>query len=111
MAHIDWDDPGAQSVTAYYRNDPNIDPQPHAGSVLSARYRGRVVRVTVDAYDRKAGISHGKVAAIMDADSGKRLDQHAGLSVGDPVALPDDKRAFEPAVKDDDEQEDGAGRA
>ncbi|TMW11989.1 hypothetical protein FGS76_13275 [Alloalcanivorax gelatiniphagus] len=105
MAHIVWDDPGAQSVADYYAKDPNIDGEPHAGSILSARHRGQVIRVKVEAYDREAGLSHGQVAAIIDPETGKRADRHGDLAVGDRVSLPDDKRAFEPSTPDPEDED------
>ncbi|ASK36278.1 hypothetical protein CEK62_18775 [Alcanivorax sp. N3-2A] len=104
MKHVNWDAPGDASVRDHYAKDPNDYADPHAGSVLSARHQGQVVRVTVDAY--KDGTSYGKVAAIIDPETGKRLDSHGDLKVGDSVTLDDGQRAFEPDIKQPDEDDD-----
>jgi len=107
MRAIEWDAPGAQSVADYYQKDPNIEATPHQGSVLSARFQGLVVRVRVEAYTD--GTSYGEVAALIDPETGKRLPEHNGIAVGDAVALPDAKRAFEPNLELDEEERDDAG--
>ena len=104
MRAIKWDAPGDQSVAEYYAKDPNIDATPHKGSVLSARFQGLVARVRVDAYTD--GTSYGDVVALIDPETGKRLTEHQGIAVGDTVALPDAKRAFEPNLEPE-EDEDG----
>jgi hypothetical protein len=109
MRAIEWDSPGDQSVTEYYAKDPNIDATPHAGSVLSARFKGLVARVRVDAYTD--GTSYGEVVALIDPETGKRLTEHQGIAVSDSVALPDAKRSFEPNLEPEeeaDEDEDSA---
>nr|WP_299245758.1 hypothetical protein [uncultured Halomonas sp.] len=100
--HIEWDDPGADSVTAHYAKNPNDYSEPHPGSVVSGRYQGMNVRVKVEAYSDQVSI--GEVAAIIDA-KGERIKEHGKLSLGDIVRLPDDKRAFEsaPAYPKEDE--------
>ncbi len=103
MRAIEWDSPGDQSVAAYYAKDPNIEATPHQGSVLSARYQGLVARVRVEAYTD--GTSYGEVVALIDPETGKRLPQHNGIAVGDAVALPDDKRAFEPNLEIDEDDD------
>lgn len=104
MKHIDWDAPGNASVSDYYAKDPNLDALPREGSVLSARLDGLVVRITVDAY--MDGTSYGKVAAITDPETGKRLEHHGELRIGDSVTLNDAQRAFEPDIKQPDEEDD-----
>lgn len=96
--HIEWDDPGANSVKAHYAGDPNQYSAPHPGMILSARYQNAIVRIRVQAY--KDDTSIGEVAALIDSASQKRMDSLGGLSVGDIVRLPDDKRAFEPKEMD-----------
>ncbi len=108
MRAIEWDSPGDQSVVEYYAKDPNIDAEPHQGSVLSARYRGLVARVRVDAYTD--GTSYGEVVALIDPETGKRRTEHNGIAVGDSVALPDAKRAFEPNLEIDEDEEQGGDR-
>jgi len=96
--HVEWDDPGRDSVLAYFADDPEhrIDPRP--GDVLSARYRGAIVRVKVAAW--VDGTSIGDVAAIIAADNGRRLKSHGKLALGDTVRLPDGYRALEPEPSD-----------
>lgn len=103
MKHIDWDAPGDASVSDHYAKDPNQYASPRAGSVLSARHRGQVVRVTVDAY--KDGTSYAKVAAIIDPETGERLERHGELALGDSVTLDDGQRAFEPDITAPDEED------
>ena len=43
---------------------------------------------------------------LIDPETGKRLTEHQGIAVGDTVALPDAKRAFEPNLEPE-EDEDG----
>lgn len=90
--HIEWDAPGAQSVTAYYAQHPENYSEPHRGSIVSGHYQGANVRVKVEAY--KDSVSIGEVAAIIDT-RGKRFKQLGKISLGDMVRLPDDERAFE----------------
>jgi len=93
--HVEWDAPGAASVLRYYEHDPASYPEPRPGAILSARYRGRVVRVRVAAYVE--GTSIGEVVAVIDPDSGERRSGIAELQLGDTVRLPDEWRAFEPS--------------
>lgn len=101
--HIEWDDPGTQSVKTHYDKDPNASAEPVAGAILSARYRGRIVRVRVQTYRDETSI--GDVAALIDPASGERLESFGKLSLGDTVRLPDDKRAFEPKVEESSEDD------
>ena len=101
--HIEWDSPGQQSVQSHYAQDPNYYGEPHAGSIVSGRYRGASIRVRVEAY--RDATSIGEVVALIDAASGERMQRLGELSMGDIVRLPDDKRAFEPSLgesQDDD---------
>ncbi|NWO09709.1 hypothetical protein HLV40_04760 [Chromohalobacter salexigens] len=100
--HIDWDAPGNASVTRHYASDKQHEVQPHPGMMLSARYQGMVVRVEVEAYREDDALSIGKVAALIDTQ-GKRHQSHSDLSVGDYVRLPDDKRALEPTIEDEED--------
>ena len=93
--HIEWDTPGSASVTQHYANDRNLDPTPHTGEILSARYQGYSVRIDVRSYREDDAVSIGDVVAIIDSH-GKRHDSHGKLHIGDTVRLPDDKRAMEP---------------
>lgn len=107
--HIDWDDPGADSVAAHYAKGPNAkDPnatfEPVTGAILSARYQGRIARVRVQAYRDDTSI--GEVAALIDPATGQRLQSFGKLAVGDTVRLPDAKRAFEPTIAEDNDEED-----
>lgn len=102
--HIEWDDPGTHSVKAHYAKDPNASADPIEGTILSARYQGKVVRVRVQAYREDTSI--GEVAAVIDPASGKRLQSFGKLALGDIVRLPDDKRAFEPKVEEEDKDDD-----
>lgn len=101
--HIEWDDPGDDSVKAHYANDPNQYFAPHPGKILSARYQNAIVRVRVQAY--KDDTSIGEVAALIDPDSQQRMNSLGRLSVGDIVRLPDDMRAFEPTAMDSEEDD------
>ena len=93
MKHVDWDAPGRASVMAHYANDPKNKAAVSPGSVLSARYRGMVVRVTLDMHEDDT--SYGRVAAIINPKGGERVEHYEDLKVGDQVRLPDNKRAFE----------------
>ncbi|GEK47768.1 hypothetical protein PRZ61_13800 [Halomonas pacifica] len=92
--HVDWDEPGADSVLAHYAKDPNHRAEPASGDILSARLDGLVVRVRVEAHVEATSI--GEVVALIDPASGERKKSHGKLALGDTVRLPDDKRAFEP---------------
>ncbi len=106
--HIDWDDPGADSVLQYFANNPTGFDEPRPGDILSARHEGAIVRVKVEAY--VDGTSIGEVAAIISADNGRRLKSHGKLALGDTVRLPDASRALEPRHgTDDDEVPDDEG--
>ncbi len=101
--HVEWDDPGADSVMRHYERSPQGDSEPGPGDILSARYRGKVVRIRVEAYVN--GTSIGQVVAMI-SDGGKRLDALGKLSIGDTVRLPDAMRAFE-TRRDEDEKAPG----
>ncbi|MFO8045717.1 MAG: hypothetical protein R6U30_07575 [Halomonas sp.] len=103
--HVEWDDPGADSVMHHFEQDPTGHSAPGAGDILSARYQGAVVRVKVEAYVE--GTSIGEVAAIIAVNNGRRLKSHGKLSLGDIVRLPDEARALEPSIgQAQDENED-----
>lgn len=93
MKHVDWEPPGRASVMAHYAKDPKNKAAVSPGSVLSARYQGMVVRVTLDMHEN--GTSYGRVAAIINPRGGERMDACGDLKVGDSVRLPDAMRAFE----------------
>lgn len=101
MKRIQWDKPGRASVLDYYAKDPNHKAASVPGSVLSARYHGMIVRLTVDAH--QDGVSYGMVAAIINPDGGKRQQDFDDLKVGDQVPLPDNMRAFEPEIRTHDD--------
>ncbi|MDN3555760.1 hypothetical protein [Halomonas maura] len=103
--HVEWDDPGSASVLRYYADHPQDYPEPHVGSIISARLRGFTVRVRVDA--RVEDTSIGEVMALIAADNGRRKQSVGDLQLGDIVRLPDDYRAMEPRhpEADDDERD------
>lgn len=101
--HIDWDTPGTHSVSSHYAKDPNPRGEPHAGTILTARYQGATVRVRVEAYLDEDDTSIGEVVALIDPVSGERLQSFGKLALGDMVRLPDDKRAFEAAPREPEE--------
>ncbi|WP_104203274.1 hypothetical protein [Billgrantia saliphila] len=90
--HVEWDDPGADSVMHHYERSPQGYSEPGPGDILSARYRGKVVRIKVEAYVDDTSI--GQVVAII-SHGGKRLNALGKLAIGDTVRLPDAMRAFE----------------
>ncbi|MFC2991974.1 hypothetical protein [Halomonas tibetensis] len=105
--HVEWDDPGADSVMRHFENEPTSHSAPGPGDILSARYLGAIVRVKVEAYVE--GTSIGEVAAIIAVNNGRRLKSHGKLALGDTVRLPDEARALEPSIgqaKDDTEDND-----
>ncbi|GHC38187.1 hypothetical protein [Aidingimonas halophila] len=102
--HVEWDDPGHDSVIEYYAKDPNEYARPYAGCILSARFQGKVVRIKVAAYVEDTSI--GDVVALIDPSNGGRLNSLGKLSLGDTVRLPDEYRAFEPPKPEDDEDDD-----
>lgn len=103
--HVEWDDPGADSVMRHFQQDPSGYADPGPGDILSARHEGAVVRVKVEAYVE--GTSIGEVAAIISMDNGRRLKSHGKLALGDTVRLPDEFRALEPSLgTPDDRRED-----
>ena len=102
--HVEWDDPGADSVMRHFAQDDGSHSDPGPGDVLSARHEGAVVRVKVEAYVE--GTSIGEVAAIISLDNGRRLKSHGKLALGDTVRLPDDCRALEPTLGDVEEKHD-----
>lgn len=102
--HVEWDDPGADSVMRHFEKDPSGHSDPGPGDILSARHEGVVVRVRVEAY--VDGTSIGEVVALIATDNGRRMKSHGKLSLGDTVRLPDASRALEPqpgSAEDDDE--------
>ncbi|MCK2185222.1 hypothetical protein [Halomonas getboli] len=101
--HVEWDDPGSASVERYYKDHPQDYPEPHEGSIISARFRGFSVRVRVDA--RVEDTSIGEVVALIAADNGRREQSVGDLALGDTVRLPDALRAMEPRhpAADDDQ--------
>jgi hypothetical protein len=106
--HVDWDDPGADSVLQYFANNPGGFDEPGPGDILSARHEGAIVRVKVEAY--VDGTSIGEVAAIISADNGRRMKSHGKLELGDTVRLPDGSRALEHRQEiNDDEAPDDEG--
>ncbi|WP_445156625.1 hypothetical protein [Halomonas sp. E14] len=96
--HVEWDDPGSDSVMRHFEQQPGSASPPGRGDILSARYQGKVVRVRVEAYVNDTSI--GDVVAIIEPDSGTRRRQLGKLCLGDTVRLPDDRRAFEPRGKE-----------
>ncbi|TDO15360.1 MULTISPECIES: hypothetical protein [Halomonas] len=92
--HVEWDDPGTESVLRFYADHPEDCPIPHPSSILSARYRGFTVRVKVEA--RVEDTSIGEVVALIANDNGRRKQSVGDLSLGDIVRLPDAYRALEP---------------
>ncbi|MBA2781126.1 hypothetical protein [Billgrantia kenyensis] len=101
--HVEWDDPGADSVLRHYEQDPTGYSDPGPGDILSARYQGMVVRVRVEAYVN--GTSIGEVVALIEPHSGKRRKLLGKLALGDTVRLPDADRAFEPRPGDNEEED------
>ncbi|QTF93024.1 hypothetical protein [Halomonas sp. BM-2019] len=107
--HVEWDDPGADSVMRHFEKDPMGHSAPGTGDILSARYQGAIVRVKVEAYVE--GTSIGEVAALIAVNNGRRLKSHGKLTLGDTVRLPDEARALEPRTgeaKEEDEEDDEA---
>ncbi|MDY7116503.1 hypothetical protein RAN53_09090 [Halomonas sp. SSL-5] len=102
--HVEWDDPGADSVMRHFAQDDGGHSDPGPGDILSARHEGAVVRVKVEAYVE--GTSIGEVAAIISLDNGRRLKSHGKLALGDTVRLPDNCRALEPTLGDAEEKHD-----
>ncbi len=102
--HVDWDDPGADSVLRHFEQDSSGYSDPGPGDILSARHEGAVVRVKVEAYVE--GTSIGEVVAIIAVDNGRRLKSHGKLDLGDTVRLPDDRRALEPTIGEADDRDD-----
>ncbi|MCE8014184.1 hypothetical protein [Billgrantia desiderata] len=99
--HVEWDDPGADSVMRHFEKNPAGHSAPGPGDILSARYQGLVVRVRVEAY--VDGTSIGEVVALIEPNSGKRRKLIGKLALGDTVRLADECRAFEPRPGDSDE--------
>jgi hypothetical protein len=92
--HVEWDDPGSASVQRYYQDHPHDYPEPHTGSIISARLSGFTARVRVDAWVE--GTSTGEVVALIADDTGRREQRVGELAIGDTVRLPDARRAMEP---------------
>lgn len=102
--HIDWDDPGTSGVLRFYADHPEDLPEPHVGSIVSARYQGTTVRVRVEA--RVEDTCIGEVVALIDADDGQRQQRQGGLELGDTVRLPDAERAMEPHHPTEEDEDD-----
>ncbi|RDB42544.1 hypothetical protein DU490_12370 [Halomonas sp. DQ26W] len=102
--HVEWDDPGADSVMRHYEKNPIGYSDPGPGDILSARYQGVVVRIRVDAYVDSTSI--GEVVALINPGTGKRRQLAGKLAKGDIVRLPDASRAFEPTGGDKDDEDD-----
>ena len=96
--HVEWEDPGRDSVLEHFADRPEQLVEPRPGDILSARYAGAIVRVKVEAY--VDGTSIGEVAAIIAIDNGRRLKSQGKLALGDTVRLPDACRALEPEPSD-----------
>lgn len=99
LKRIQWDPPGSASVLDHFADDPKYRAATVPGSILSARFRGRVVRLSLEAH--KDDTSYARVLAIIDPDSGQRHQSIEGLAVGDLASLPDRMRAFEPMLDND----------
>ncbi|QJQ94151.1 MULTISPECIES: hypothetical protein [Halomonadaceae] len=95
--HVEWDDPGRDSVSAHFAHHPHQHAEPGPGDILSARFKGKVVRIKVAAH--VDGTSIGDVVAMIDPDDGARIKSHDKLALGDTVRLPNESRAFEPRGK------------
>lgn len=102
--HVEWDDPGADSVMRHFQQDDSGYSEPGPGDILSARHEGAVVRVKVEAYVDDTSI--GEVAAIIAVDNGRRLKSHGKLALGDTVRLHDAYRALEPTLGDPEDKRD-----
>lgn len=102
--HVEWDNPGADSVMRHFEKSPSGYSEPGPGDILSGRYQGLVVRIKVEAY--VDGTSIGTVAALIEPHSGTRRKLIGKLAVGDTVRLPDECRAFEPRSGKDNRTED-----
>ncbi|GHE21396.1 hypothetical protein [Halomonas urumqiensis] len=103
--HVDWDDPGADSVMRHFEKDTSghhSDPGP--GDILSARHEGAIVRIKVEAYVEDTSI--GEVVALIATDNGRRMKSHGKLNLGDTVRLPDASRALEPQPRHTDDDGD-----
>lgn len=92
--HVEWDDPGAQSVLKLYEKDPQDYVEPHPGSIITAHYQGATVRVRVEAFVG-GDTSIGEVVALINPRTGERKKVHGKLSLGDMVRLPDAMRALD----------------
>ncbi|MFC3284086.1 hypothetical protein [Litchfieldella rifensis] len=92
--HVEWDDPGRDSVMALYANDPEDYVEPHPGSIISAHYQGITVRVRVEAFVNN-DTSIGEVVALINPRTGERKRIHGKLTLGDMVRLPDAMRALD----------------
>ena len=96
--HVEWDEPGTDSVMHHFEKHPSGHSNPGPGDVLSGRYQGLIVRIKVEAY--VDGTSIGPVVALIEPHSGTRRKLVDKLAVGDTVRLPDEYRAFEPRPDD-----------
>ncbi|MDI5933508.1 hypothetical protein [Halomonas kalidii] len=103
--HVDWDDPGADSVMQHFDRNPTSRSDPGPGDILSARHEDAIVRIKVEAY--VDGTSIGEVVALISANNGRRMKSHGKLALGDTVRLPDASRALEPP-RDTHEADDAA---
>lgn len=97
--HIEWDEPGSASVMQYFKKHPDHSSQPDPGDIISARYKGAMVRIKVEAYREDDAVSIGEVAAIIDS-RGSRHQSYGDLEVNHIVRVPDDKRALEAPPKE-----------
>ena len=62
--HVEWDDPGADSVQRYFADKPDEYPTAHVGSIIAGRYHGYSVRVRVEARVDDDTASIGDVVAL-----------------------------------------------
>ncbi|MBN8413836.1 hypothetical protein LCL99_08310 [Halomonas denitrificans] len=96
--HVEWDDPGADSVQRYFADKPDEYPTAHIGSIIAGRYHGYSVRVKVEARVDDDTASIGDVVALISVRTGERTQSIGDLSVGDTVRLGDDHRSLAPRV-------------
>ena len=92
--HVEWDDPGNNSVLKFYERDPQDYVEPHPGSIITAIYEGFTVRVRVEAFV-DGDTSIGEVVALINPRSGERKKTHSKLEVGDMVRVPDAMRSMD----------------
>ena len=94
--HVEWDDPGADSVQRYFADKPDEYPTAHVGSIIAGRYHVYSVRVRVEARVDDDTASIGDVVALISVRTGERTKNIGDLSIGDTVRLGDDHRALAP---------------